>query len=175
MAANHRSVPIATAGLSLNAPISSGVISEPPPTPVSPTIAPTPKPLAMAIQSMFPEHVLFVAQRLRASRTLGTPVMRWKNLVLLYVFRCRMKTRIGHEKGPMASHRAEGTLKGDFERYRGDNLQQGGAGRHRCGSDARNEHRFTPITQRACSLRWPWRRWPSRPGCWRRRFRRPAW
>jgi len=33
---------------------------------------------------------------------------------------------IDHEKGPVASQRAEGTLKGDFERYRGDNLQQGG-------------------------------------------------
>ncbi len=32
--------------------ISSGVISEPPPTPVMPTMAPTPKPLRIAIQSM---------------------------------------------------------------------------------------------------------------------------
>ena len=52
IAANHRSVPIATAGLSLKTDSSSGVISEPPPTPVMPTMAPTPKPLTIAIQSM---------------------------------------------------------------------------------------------------------------------------
>ncbi len=51
-AANHRSVPMATAGFSLNTDSSSGVISEPPPTPVIPTMAPTPKPLTIAIQSM---------------------------------------------------------------------------------------------------------------------------
>ncbi len=51
-AANHRSVPMATAGFSLNTLINKGVISEPPPTPVMPTMAPMPKPLKTAIQSM---------------------------------------------------------------------------------------------------------------------------
>ena len=43
---------MASAGWSRNTPISSGVINDPPPTPVSPTIAPTPKPLSTASPSM---------------------------------------------------------------------------------------------------------------------------
>ena len=44
MAANSRSVPTAVTGAMPNRKISRGVIKEPPPTPVSPTRAPTPKP-----------------------------------------------------------------------------------------------------------------------------------
>ena len=62
-AANHRSVPIATAGFSLKTDSSSGVISEPPPTPVMPTMAPTPKPLRIAIQSMSRRRVETAAGR----------------------------------------------------------------------------------------------------------------
>ena len=43
-AANSRSVPTAVAACTPKSRISSGVISEPPPTPVRPTSAPTQKP-----------------------------------------------------------------------------------------------------------------------------------
>src|SRR4051794_13873624 len=43
-AANHRSVPTAEAGAIPNSSTRIGVISEPPPTPVRPTMTPTPKP-----------------------------------------------------------------------------------------------------------------------------------
>jgi hypothetical protein len=43
-AANSRSVPMARWGLTPKKKISTGVISEPPPTPVSPTMRPTAKP-----------------------------------------------------------------------------------------------------------------------------------
>ena len=43
-AAYSRSVPTAVAGLTPKSSTSSGVISEPPPTPVAPTIAPTANP-----------------------------------------------------------------------------------------------------------------------------------
>ena len=42
--ANARSVPTATDGGTPNSKVSSGVISEPPPTPVMPTSKPTAKP-----------------------------------------------------------------------------------------------------------------------------------
>ncbi len=44
VAANRRSVPTAVCGLTPNSSTSSGVISEPPPTPVSPTNTPTSMP-----------------------------------------------------------------------------------------------------------------------------------
>jgi hypothetical protein len=52
MAAYSRSVPTAVAGWMPNRSTSNGVISEPPPTPVSPTMAPTTKPDKVYIQSM---------------------------------------------------------------------------------------------------------------------------
>ena len=46
-AANQRSVPTAAAGATPNSSTRIGVISAPPPTPVMPTIAPTPKPASV--------------------------------------------------------------------------------------------------------------------------------
>jgi hypothetical protein len=48
---------MATAFSRLNTEISSGVISEPPPTPVTPTISPMPNPAAMASQSIVKPRV----------------------------------------------------------------------------------------------------------------------
>src|SRR6185369_1597925 len=54
MQANQRSVPTAATGATPNASTRIGVISEPPPTPVIPTNAPTPKPATVFIQSIPP-------------------------------------------------------------------------------------------------------------------------
>ena len=50
-AANSRSVPMARCGFMRKKKISKGVISEPPPTPVSPTTKPTKKPAKMKANS----------------------------------------------------------------------------------------------------------------------------
>lgn len=52
MAANHRSVPTAAAGATPNSKTRMGVISEPPPTPVSPTSGPTAKPATALCSSI---------------------------------------------------------------------------------------------------------------------------
>ncbi len=73
---------MASAGWSRNTPISSGVISDPPPTPVKPTITPTPKPLNTARPSM-PRH---------ASSTDEGPVngadCRWAAYIFELQFSC---------------------------------------------------------------------------------------
>ena len=51
-AANSKSVPIAKCGLTPKKNISTGVINEPPPTPVIPTISPTKKPEAVYRKSI---------------------------------------------------------------------------------------------------------------------------
>ncbi|EXI85511.1 MAG: hypothetical protein AW12_02268 [Candidatus Accumulibacter sp. BA-94] len=51
IAAYSRSVPTAVAGWTPKTSTSSGVINEPPPTPVSPTMAPTTKPDKVNIQT----------------------------------------------------------------------------------------------------------------------------
>src|SRR6185437_5272588 len=52
IAENQRSVPTAVAGAVPNSSTRTGVISEPPPTPVRPTMAPTRKPAIMVGRSM---------------------------------------------------------------------------------------------------------------------------
>ncbi len=49
-AANHKSVPTADAGATPNSSTRMGVINEPPPTPVRPTMMPTPKPAKVLSQ-----------------------------------------------------------------------------------------------------------------------------
>ena len=83
-AANHRSVPMATAGFSLKTDSNSGVISEPPPTPVMPTMAPTPNPLSIAMKSMnCPVHGLKASspQASRAGNVLSFHMPRNNNFV----------------------------------------------------------------------------------------------
>src|SRR3990167_10115369 len=63
--AYSRSVPTAVAGDTPKNSTSSGVISDPPPTPVTPTISPTRKPDNVYIQSMYAPEIHFAGESRR--------------------------------------------------------------------------------------------------------------